>query len=170
MERIEVIVPGHPPLSVLADELDARLDDADMHLLYWPVFNNTAKGDHRPTGDLGERYEAIYRLEDTEGEASVEAREVLYPFAENGPVGYTPPGQTQRFDRGGRARPIEPGWRPLSEEVVVAIFGSSERVTPSGLLATARRARVGDTSRLWIAAGLTLGLIVSIRRVATRRP
>jgi hypothetical protein len=46
----------------------------------------------RPTGDLGPRYMVTYRLPGPNGGEST-IRQDLYPYARNGPVTYTAPGQ-----------------------------------------------------------------------------
>ena len=57
-----------------------------------------------PSGDLGPRYVAIFTMFGPDGE-SPKLRQRLYPFAEDGPLVYTPGGQSL-FDN----PPIDGGW------------------------------------------------------------
>lgn len=76
----------------------------------------------RPPGDLGPRYAVVYTVPGPTDEAFI--RQALFPFAEGGPVLYTPPGQP--FFGTERTRG---GWFRASEELRAALVRAGLRET-----------------------------------------
>jgi hypothetical protein len=70
----------------------------------------------RPTGDLGPRYDVVYRVPGGDTGTS-NVRQALYPYAPGGPVTYTRPGQLifggQHATRGGWFASRDPSLRAL---------------------------------------------------------
>ena len=131
-----VVVPdaGGRDLRIDAADLEVRLEEWEMQLLSWPVLNGTGKGDEPPPGRLGRGYVVTYVHDAGYDDAEVVVRERVYPFARPQPVAFTLPGQTQRWSaKDWSTRPVEPGWRPIEEGIVSALFTrSSETAAPAG--------------------------------------
>lgn len=119
LEHLIVIVPGFGGIRVSADQLDSQLHPNEQGNLYWPVLNGSSKGDDRPAGDLGPRYDITYVLEDTEG-SSIQVLEKVYLEADP-PVAFAPRGQTAEL-LPGDVREVPWGWRPFPESAANAIL------------------------------------------------
>jgi hypothetical protein len=110
-------------LRVEASDIEQRLEEWEMQLLSWPVLNGTGKGDERPPGPLGRGYLVTYVHDAGYDDAEVVVKERVYPFARPRPVAFTMPGQTQRWSaKDWSTRRVEPGWRPVEEGIVAALF------------------------------------------------
>ncbi len=116
-----------------ASALEDELEDWEMQLLSWPVFNGMAKGDEAPPGHLGRGYLVSYVHEAGDYDGEVVVRERMYPFARPNPVAFTLKGQTQDWiAKDDRVYPVEWGWRPVQDGIVAGLFAGGEdtRVIP----------------------------------------
>jgi hypothetical protein len=113
--------------EVLAD----RLSDSSLYLLYGPVLYGTGKGDMRPQGNLGPRYEVTYVVEEIKGDPTVRFHESVFPLADP-PTAFAPRGQ--RFDLGDGYGPrrVPWGWRPFPKEAATVIALWAERRAEPG--------------------------------------
>lgn len=120
-----------------------------------------------PPGELGLRYVATYHLVGAENDTPI--RQELYPFAERGPVVFTPPGQSF-YGMG----PSHGGWQradPKLRRFVVSIGVPS----PAELELSQERARAARPTPLVLGlAGVALLLTVAVvaigRRLFRRSP
>jgi len=119
LKSLRVIVPGQGGVSISAQQLDAHLAPRGQGNLYWPVLNGSSKGDHRPAGDLGPRYDITYVLDDLEGQP-VHVREVVYLEADP-PAAFARKGQTQELYPGD-VRAVPWGWRPFPGRAANALL------------------------------------------------
>ena len=124
----------------------------------------------RPKGDLGPRYTVTYRLPGPNGGEST-IRQDLYPYAGNGPVTYTAPGQ--RFFGTERTRG---GWFQGSPELKDTLVKAGLPARAGGQPATAPGpSSSGDDATgladLWPAFGaaVVLGLTALVSVVIRRR-
>jgi hypothetical protein len=118
--------------------------------------------DSRPSGDLGPRYTVRYRLPGPNGRED-EIRQDLYPYAKEGPVTYTAPGQ--RFFE---TQTTRGGWYQASPSLKDMLVGA-------GLPATAPAGDGNDWYRLnnvWlpIAVAFALALAALTAVFMRRRP
>jgi uncharacterized protein (TIGR03382 family) len=119
--------------------------------------------DHRPKGDLGLRYTVTYRLPGPNGKQD-EIRQDLYPYATDGPVLYTAPGQ--RFFE---TRTTRGGWYQASPTL-------KDRLVAVGLPATAPSdSASGDETSIgdfWLPATVAFALALAglAALLARRRP
>jgi hypothetical protein len=124
----------------------------------------------RPKGDLGPRYTVTYRLPGPNGGEST-IRQDLYPYARNGPVTYTAPGQ--RFFGTERTRG---GWFQASPELKDTLVKAGLPARAGGQPAAAPGpSSSGDDATgladLWPAFGaaLVLGLTALVSVLVRRR-
>jgi hypothetical protein len=128
----------------------------------------------RPDGDLGPRYEA--RLVITVPKRLPDVIQHLYPFAEGGPVLYTPPGQEFVMSVTGEA---PGGWYDAPGRLIRELHrrglpSTSPAVTgPAGGTAAARSSGPGPSPVVWgfvlLAGLLVAGAVAGRRRAAVRR-
>jgi hypothetical protein len=127
-----------------------------------------------PTEKVGPRYMAIYDIRFPKGEPSV--IQYLYPFAEGGPLVYTPPGQEWI---GGADGTAPSGWFTMDPELLQELRDRGlPEASPVPLQAPAEGqpqpapAR-GPSGILWatilLAGLLVAGAVVGRRRVIVRR-
>ena len=120
LERLVISGPAvDGAVEITADMLDDQLSPVEQTDLYWPSLMGKNKGNERPVGDLGPRYEITYILADVEGEP-VEVQETVYLEADP-PVAFAPRGQTHELYPGD-VRPVPWGWRPVPERAVNALM------------------------------------------------
>lgn len=133
LDHIVVKGPGlEDGITLTHSQLEATLSDGEFVLLYWPLFNGSSKGDHRPSGNLGPAYEITYILPNSDGEPVVTAVETVYPFVDP-PVAFAQKGQRQDLYAGdGGDSPIPWGWRPFPAAAVGAIFSEHKDSLPPG--------------------------------------
>jgi hypothetical protein len=137
----------------------------------WPVVSGLletyAVEDEPPPGDLGPRYDARYVIEIPGGMPDIVQH--VYPYAEGGPVVYTPPGQEWIGSPPGTA---PAGWYRGGDDLM-------DLLTSAGLPETAPAAAVrptapapGPSPAPWLAGGglvlLALGVLALRRRPAAR--
>jgi len=162
LDHLVIKTPGGgQPHWIDGRDIEKRLPDWARGLLTWPVFYGVGKGNEPPEGKLGRSYLAIYVHEAVEGGRVVRARERIYPAAEGGPIAFTLPGQTQEFFPGDERR-VPAGWRPVEEEVWLAIV-ESDPVKPLGPL-TPLPAREGGVRKF--AVGVVRTLTVALLLLA----
>lgn len=119
LDRLVVVVPGFGGIPISADQLDSQLHPDEQGNLYWPVLNGTSKGDDRPAGNLGPRYDITYILEGIDGN-SIQVLEKVYLEADP-PVAFAPRGQTAELYPGD-VRAVPWGWRPFPEQAANALL------------------------------------------------
>jgi hypothetical protein len=135
----------------------------------WPVLSGLLDGglveESAPAGPLGPRYEVTYVIAEPPGQPDVIQH--LYPFAEGGPVVYTPGGQ-EWF--GGTAGTAPAGWFAAGQELM-------ELLTDEGLPITApaiERAPAPQTEPSpalpWAIAGLAALLLAGVAGLQRVRP
>jgi len=125
-----------------------------------------------PPGNLGPRYELRFELELISGRV-VALHQVLYPYAEVGPMTFTPVGQTVNFSASpwqfhpGDVYDVKPGWLPFPEEQVSTLQGYG---LPSEVRAERRQprdpSRGQDRAALWQLLGMT-GALLSLGMTLT---
>lgn len=151
-------------VTVTRTEVESRLSEGDLSLLYWPIFNDPFKGDERPAGDLGSAYKVTYVWPSSNGDLEISGHETVYPFADP-PVAFTPRGQRQDFSpTDGRDYRIPWGWRPFPEKGAALISevvdrGSLDTVMPrvEAEPSSQRAWPVGPALVLLILMGATVG-------------
>jgi hypothetical protein len=140
----------------------------------WAAFSgllDTARAgaDRAPTADLGPRYRVV--LDVRQPPQPNDIVQYLYPFAEPGPLLYTPPGQRLLdFD-------APSGWWGASTDLVGLLedvgFPDQEPVTEPAAAHVAPQAPPGISPAVWATlalAGLLLAGAIAARRRAARLP
>ena len=140
----------------------------------WAAFSgllDTARAgaDRAPTADLGPRYRVV--LDVRQPPQPNDIVQYLYPFAEPGPLLYTPPGQRLLdFD-------APSGWWGASTDLVGLLedvgFPDQEPVTKPAAAHVAPQAPPGISPAVWATlalAGLLLAGAIAARRRAARLP
>ena len=138
------------------------------------------KSERPPSGTLGPRYEFKFELELIGGRV-VALRQAFYPYAEVGPMTFTPAGQAVNFSaspwrfQSGDVHDVKPGWLPFPEEQVNRLqrYGlpsdaRAERQQPAG------SSRDQTRAALWPLVGVTgallcLGMTLAFYRRGYRR-
>jgi hypothetical protein len=102
-----IIGPGLEGIDLSAPETDGMwrsgiMDDSKLSLSDYGL----------TTADLGPRYAVTYRFDLGPGTRNDVLRQDLYPYAEDGPVTFTPPGQAITGSYG-NIRIVSGWWKPL---------------------------------------------------------
>jgi hypothetical protein len=140
----------------------------------WAAFSGlldtaSSGADRAPTADLGPRYRVV--LDVRQPPQPNDIVQYLYPFAEPGPLLYTPPGQRLlNFD-------APSGWWGASTDLVGLLedvgFPDQEPVTAPAAAHVAPQAPPGISPAVWATlalAGLLLAGAIAARRRAARLP
>jgi hypothetical protein len=142
----------------------------------WPVLSGLLDGglveEAAPPGALGPRYEVTFVIAEPPGQPDV--RQHLYPYAEGGPVVYTPGGQ-EWF--GGTAGTAPVGWFAADQGLMDLLTDQGLPITAPAIESAAAAAPQTEPSPAlpWAIAGLAAlllaGTVAGLRRVrpATQR-
>ena len=143
------------------DELAALLDIA----FPWDEVGKEASRAEPPLAELGAMYAVTYRMPGIKNHSRAgTVRQALYPFAEGGPLVYTPPGQRML------GLPVDSGWQATSTRLTLllrSLGADPDAVTNQNVIApAAQSAAPADGSRSswpWIAAGAAgVGVLLGV--------
>jgi hypothetical protein len=126
----------------------------------------------RPPGALGPRYVSTYVIEEPAGQPAIVQH--LYPFADGGPLVYTP--RDQEWLGGGADGTARSGWFRAPPELVEELRarGLPAEAPSSGAASSTARSPGGNGSVPWtigvFAAMLLVAAVAARRRDGTRAP
>ncbi|MGH3476355.1 MAG: hypothetical protein ACRDQD_05905 [Nocardioidaceae bacterium] len=142
------------------DDLATLLDIA----FPWDDVGKEASRAEPPLAELGAMYAVTYRMPEISNHSRAgTVRQALYPFAEGGPLVYTPPGQRML------GMPVDSGWQETSTRLTLLLRGlgaDPDAVTNQAVIAPAAQTAAPDDSGSswpWIAAGAAgVGVLLGI--------